>query len=403
GGDKGPRHLNLEHGHGEERPEVVVRHAQPGGEQPHDRPKHLVGDGTVEVEQRLEVGPRDGDQGTGSVCDGVRRPLGAIEDRHFAEAGPRLEDSQGLLARSGNGARDPDLALRDDKQAIAGFTFLEDVLPDGEFLLPADFGDAGRLPLVQVLKNRSLLQQLEVHGVEATTRGWEEQVKPWVTWADLLTALRVPLAVAVPFVHHPSWQLGLVGAAAASDFFDGMLARRFGSSSAGAVRAPAADKLFMAAAFVTVAWACRQSGTTGEERRGGEGGGAADRHRWTATEREGEGRDAQRGDDARGTHHRDIARGSGVPSAAGATRERARDATGVVRLRRARGGRSRQHPARTRGHARRGESGDPAPPAPPLRRDRSVSRRQYVCGELRGGLPVHRRRAGRHHVHGRWL
>src|SRR5207249_7255610 len=110
-----------------------------------------------------------------------------------------------------------------------------------------------RLPLVQVLENRRLLQQLEVHAVEATTRGWEEQVKPWVTWADLLTALRVPLAVAFPFVHHPSWQLGLVGAAAASDFFDGMLARRFGSSRAGAVLDPVADKLFMAAAFVTVA------------------------------------------------------------------------------------------------------------------------------------------------------
>jgi len=78
-------------------------------------------------------------------------------------------------------------------------------------------------------------------------------VKPWVTWADLLTALRVPLAVAFPFVHHPGWQLGLVGAAAASDFFDGMLARRFGSSRAGAILDPVADKLFMAAAFVTVA------------------------------------------------------------------------------------------------------------------------------------------------------
>ena len=127
------------------------------------------------------------------------------------------------------------------------------MLSDGEFVLPADFGDAGRLPLVQVLENRRLLQQLEVHAVEATTRGWEEQVKPWVTWADLLTALRVPLAVAFPFVHHPGWQLGLVAAAAASDFFDGMLARRFGSSRAGAVLDPVADKLFMAAAFVTVA------------------------------------------------------------------------------------------------------------------------------------------------------
>ena len=41
--------------------------------------------------------------------------------------------------------------------------------------------------------------------------------------------------------------------AAASDFFDGILARRFGGSRAGAFLDPVADKLFMAAAFLTVA------------------------------------------------------------------------------------------------------------------------------------------------------
>src|SRR2546426_208083 len=68
-------------------------------------------------------------------------------------------------------------------------------------------------------------------------RGRAGQVKPWVTWADVLTALRVPLAVAFPFVHHPGAQLGVVAAVAATDFFDGMLARRFGSSRAGATAA----------------------------------------------------------------------------------------------------------------------------------------------------------------------
>ncbi|HEX4575316.1 MAG TPA: CDP-alcohol phosphatidyltransferase family protein [Gemmatimonadales bacterium] len=77
-------------------------------------------------------------------------------------------------------------------------------------------------------------------------------MKPWVTWADLLTGLRVPLAVVFPFAHQPAVQLVLVGAAAASDLFDGMLARRFGGSRTGAVLDPVADKLFMAAAFVTV-------------------------------------------------------------------------------------------------------------------------------------------------------
>jgi cardiolipin synthase len=78
-------------------------------------------------------------------------------------------------------------------------------------------------------------------------------VKPWVRWADLLTALRLPLAALFPFAERPALQLGIVGLVAASDFFDGKLARRFGGSRAGAVLDPIADKLFMAAAFFTVA------------------------------------------------------------------------------------------------------------------------------------------------------
>src|SRR3989442_1683102 len=84
-------------------------------------------------------------------------------------------------------------------------------------------------------------------------RGREGQVKPWVTGADVLTALRIPLAVVFPFLRHPAGQLGAVAVAAASDFFDGILARRFGSSRVGAVLDPVADKLFMVAAFLTVA------------------------------------------------------------------------------------------------------------------------------------------------------
>jgi CDP-diacylglycerol--glycerol-3-phosphate 3-phosphatidyltransferase/cardiolipin synthase len=56
-----------------------------------------------------------------------------------------------------------------------------------------------------------------------------------------------------PFVHAPTWQLAVVGVAAASDFFDGVLARRFGSSRTGAILDPVADKLFMLSAFLTVA------------------------------------------------------------------------------------------------------------------------------------------------------
>ncbi len=78
-------------------------------------------------------------------------------------------------------------------------------------------------------------------------------MKPWGTWADVVTALRLPLAVLFPFAHRPAWQLAIVGVAAASDFVDGMLARRVGASRVGAVLDPVADKVFAAAAFLTVA------------------------------------------------------------------------------------------------------------------------------------------------------
>ena len=44
-------------------------------------------------------------------------------------------------------------------------------------------------------------------------------MKPWMTGADVLTALRIPVAVVFPFLRHPAGQLGAVAVAAASDFF----------------------------------------------------------------------------------------------------------------------------------------------------------------------------------------
>ena len=78
-------------------------------------------------------------------------------------------------------------------------------------------------------------------------------MKPALTRADVVTALRLPLAAVFPFVQRPAWQLAIVGAAAATDFVDGILARRFGESRVGAVLDPIADKAFMVSAFVTVA------------------------------------------------------------------------------------------------------------------------------------------------------
>jgi len=79
-------------------------------------------------------------------------------------------------------------------------------------------------------------------------------VKPRFAVADALTALRFPLAALFPLVRSPAWQLAIVAVAAASDVADGFLARRYGSSRAGAVLDPIADKAFMAVAFGTVAW-----------------------------------------------------------------------------------------------------------------------------------------------------
>jgi phosphatidylglycerophosphate synthase len=67
-----------------------------------------------------------------------------------------------------------------------------------------------------------------------------------------LSVLRIPLAVAYPFVSN-SGRLALLAAAAASDLLDGPIARRYGSSRLGSFIDPVADKLFAASAFGVVA------------------------------------------------------------------------------------------------------------------------------------------------------
>jgi phosphatidylglycerophosphate synthase len=91
---------------------------------------------------------------------------------------------------------------------------------------------------------------------EPSPRHVGEQGRDGWTTADLLSAVRIPLAAAFPFVSN-DWRLALLIAAAASDLLDGQLARRFGSSSLGAVLDPVADKLFMASAFGVVAFSGR--------------------------------------------------------------------------------------------------------------------------------------------------
>jgi CDP-diacylglycerol--glycerol-3-phosphate 3-phosphatidyltransferase/cardiolipin synthase len=93
--------------------------------------------------------------------------------------------------------------------------------------------------------------------VSETSRRLEgEQARPALTFADVLSAVRVPLAIAFPFVSN-TWRIVVLVAAAASDLLDGQIARRFGSSRFGAVIDPVADKLFMVSAFGVVAFSGR--------------------------------------------------------------------------------------------------------------------------------------------------
>ncbi|HET6796200.1 MAG TPA: CDP-alcohol phosphatidyltransferase family protein [Gemmatimonadales bacterium] len=92
---------------------------------------------------------------------------------------------------------------------------------------------------------------------EASPGGRGEQGRLHWTPADVLSAMRIPLAVAFVLVRERDWRLAILGAAAASDLLDGPLARRFGSSALGTIVDPIADKLFMACAFGVVAFSRR--------------------------------------------------------------------------------------------------------------------------------------------------
>lgn len=93
---------------------------------------------------------------------------------------------------------------------------------------------------------------------QASPRGEGRQDRPphsrWrVTAADVLTLLRLPLAVLFLVVEDAVARLVILAVAAGTDLLDGVLARRLGGSRFGAFIDPVADKLFMLAAFIVVA------------------------------------------------------------------------------------------------------------------------------------------------------
>ena len=71
---------------------------------------------------------------------------------------------------------------------------------------------------------------------------------------NLVSLLRIPLAVAFPFVaRSPPAAIAVLGLAGATDVLDGLLARRLGAVTAlGAVIDPVADKIFALSAMGTL-------------------------------------------------------------------------------------------------------------------------------------------------------
>jgi len=92
---------------------------------------------------------------------------------------------------------------------------------------------------------------------QATGPSGGRQARPLFRAPDFLTVLRLPLAVAFFVMDGVDARLVILFLAAASDFVDGIWARRIGGSRAGVILDPVCDKLFALAAFVVV-W---QSGT----------------------------------------------------------------------------------------------------------------------------------------------
>ena len=84
---------------------------------------------------------------------------------------------------------------------------------------------------------------------EASPGPGGEQDRSALSLADILTVSRLPMALAFVLAPSNAVRLAILGAAAATDLLDGVIARRIGSSRFGSFLDPVADKLFMVCAF----------------------------------------------------------------------------------------------------------------------------------------------------------
>ena len=75
----------------------------------------------------------------------------------------------------------------------------------------------------------------------------------WLTLPNLVSGVRVPLAIAFLLWNQRPARLLLIAAAGLTDFVDGWLARRGRGSSFGAVLDPITDKTFLVTALISLA------------------------------------------------------------------------------------------------------------------------------------------------------
>ena len=92
-------------------------------------------------------------------------------------------------------------------------------------------------------------RKLRFQGIGALGGG---QARPFFRPPDLLTAVRLPLAVAFVATEDQLARLVIIAVAGVSDVADGIWARHLGGSRLGAILDPVCDKIFMAAGFLVV-------------------------------------------------------------------------------------------------------------------------------------------------------
>lgn len=92
---------------------------------------------------------------------------------------------------------------------------------------------------------------------EASPGPKAEQDRSGLSLADILTASRLPMALAFVLAPSNGVRLAILAAAATTDLLDGFIARRIGSSRFGSFLDPVADKLFMLCAFGVVVFSGR--------------------------------------------------------------------------------------------------------------------------------------------------